>query len=312
MKLGTKKPGGALKSRRVKPASRRPRNRRVKQERKGTSALSLSTLWQFTKTACVWTGSLVLVCALGFAGYTGWQSFQSSDSLLVKTIEVAGLNRVDRPEVLTYANLQPGAPVFDINLHDTAESVRQHPWIDEVTVRRRLPDGIFIDVTEFTPGILVSMGNLYLANPEGRIFKRLSRTDSLDLPVVTGLVAAEDDAQETSNQQVLKDAIALHKKIAEHEAVMGRLEEIHYDPHLHWSIVTRHSNQEDGVLTMHLGEQPGRRLSVARQVLGQLRQRTRVPRVIWLDGQTHPERVHIRFADSGQFADSTTFTANLR
>ena len=312
MKLGTKKPGGALKSRRVKPASSRPRNRRVKQERKSSSALSLSTLWQFTKTACVWTGSLVLVCALAFAGYTGWQSFQSSDSLLVKTIEVAGLNRVNRPEVLTYANLQPGAPVFEINLNDTAESVRQHPWIDEVTVRRRLPDGIFIDVTEFTPGILVSMGNLYLANPEGRIFKRLSRTDSLDLPVVTGLVAAEDDAQEMGNQQVLKDAIALHKKIAKHEAVMGRLEEIHYDPHLHWSIVTRHSNQEDGVLTMHLGEYPGRRLSVARQVLGQLRQRTRVPRVIWLDGQTHPERVHIRFADSGQFADSTTFTANLR
>lgn len=312
MKVGTKKPGGALKSRRVKPASRRPRNRRVKQERKSSSAMSLRTLWQFTKTACVWSGSLVLLCALAFAGYTGWQSFQASDSLLVKSIEVAGLTRVDRQEVLTYADLQPGAPVFEINLHDTAESVRQHPWIDEVTVRRRLPDGVFIDVTEFTAGILVSMGSLYLANPEGRIFKRLSRTDSLDLPVVTGLVAAEDDAQEAKNQQVLKEAIALHEKISEHEAVMGRLEEIHFDPHLHWSIVTRHSNQEDGVLTMHLGEHPGRRLSVARQVLGQLRQRTRVPRVIWLDGQTHPERVHIRFADSGQFADSTTFTANLR
>ena len=312
MKLGTKKPGGALKSRRVKPASRRPRNRRVKQERKSSSALNLSTLWQFTKTACVWTGSLVLVCALGFAGYTGWQSFQSSDSLLVKTIEVDGLSRVDRQEVLAYANLKPGVPVFDINLHDTAESVRQHPWIDAVTVRRRLPDGVFIDVTEFTPGILVSMGNLYLANPEGRIFKRLSRTDSLDLPVVTGLAPSEDSTQEAYNQKVLKEAIALHEKIANHESVMGRLEEIHYDSHLHWSIVTRHTNKEDGVLTMHLGENPGRRLSVARQVLGQLRQRTRVPRVIWLDGQTHPERVHIRFADSGQFADSTTFTANLR
>ena len=274
--------------------------------------MSLSTLWQFTKTVCVWTGSLVLVCALAYGGYRGWQSFQTSDSLLVKTIEVDGLNRVAEHEVLTYANLKPGVPVFDIQLHDTAESVRQHPWIDEATVRRRLPDGIFIDVTEFTPGILVSMGNLYLANPEGRIFKRLSRTDSLDLPVVTGLKPSEDAAQESYNQNVLREAIALHEKIAEHESVMGRLEEIHHDPHLHWSIVTRHPNQEDGVLTMHLGEFPGRRLSVARQVLGQLRQRTRVPTVIWLDGQTHPERVHIRFADSGQFADSTTFTANLR
>ena len=136
------KPGGALKSRRVKPASRRPRNRRVKQERKSTSALNLATLWQFTKTAVVWTGSAVLVCGLAFAGYTGWQHFQQSDSLLVKNIEVAGIQRVAENEVLAYADLKVGSPVFDINLADCAESVRQHPWIDEATVRRRLPDGI--------------------------------------------------------------------------------------------------------------------------------------------------------------------------
>ena len=306
------KPGGALKSRRVKPASRRPRNRRVKQGRKSTSVLNLGALWQFTKTAVVWTGSFALVCGLTFAGYTGWQHFQQSDSLLVKNIEVAGIQRVAEHEVLAYADLKVGIPVFDLDLTDCAESVRQHPWIEEATVRRRLPDGIFVDVKEFTAGILVSMGNLYLANPQGRIFKRLSRTDSLDLPVVTGLSPAQNADEELRNQQILTDAMALAAKIAEHEAVMGRLEEIHYDSHLHWSIVTGHPHKDDGVLTMHLGEHPGRRLSVARQVLGQLRQRTRVPRVIWLDGETHPERVHIRFADSGQFADSTTFTATLR
>jgi len=260
----------------------------------------------------VTTGSIALLCGLAFVGYSGWQHFQQSDSLLVKTIEVGGLNRVAEQEVLAYADLKPGIPVFDINLTDSAQSVRQHPWIDEVTVRRRLPDGIFVDVKEFTPGILVSMGNLYLANPEGRIFKRLSRTDDLDLPIVTGLTPAEDNDQELHNQKILTQAMALYANIAKHEAIMGRLEEIHYDSHLYWSIVTGHPHVGDGVLTMHLGEHPRRRLSVARQVLGQLRQRTRVPRIIWLDGQTHPERVHIRFADSGQFADSTTFTATVR
>ena len=100
-------------------------------------------------------------------------------------------------------------------------------------MRRRfddvLPDGVFIDVTEFTPGILVSMGNLYLANPEGRIFKRLSRTDSLDLPVVTALSLPRMRRRKLQ-PNVLREAIALHEKIAEHESVMGRLEEIHYDP----------------------------------------------------------------------------------
>jgi cell division septal protein FtsQ len=296
----------------VKPASRRPRNRRVKQGRKSTAALNLGALWQFTKTAVVWTGSLALVCGLTFAGYSGWQHFQQSDSLLVKSIEVAGIQRVAENEVLAYADLKLGIPVFDINLADSAESVRQHPWIDEATVRRRLPDGIFVDVKEFTTGILVSMGNLYLANPQGRIFKRLSRTDSVDLPIVTGLSPAKNTEEQLHNQEILTQAMALAASIAEHEPVMGRLEEVHYDSHLHWSIVTSHSHEGDGVLTMHLGEHPGRRLSVARQVLGQLRQRTRVPRVIWLDGETHPERVHIRFADSGQLADSTTFTATLR
>ena len=301
-----------MKNRRVKPASRRPRNRRVKPERKRSSAISLTTVWQYTKTACVWTGAFVLCCGLAFAGYSGWQNFQSSDSLLVKSIEVGGLNRVAEAEVLTYADLKPGVPVFDIDLLETAKSVMEHPWIDQATVRRRLPDGVFIDVTEFEPAILVSFGRLYLADPRGRVIKALSRTDSLDLPVVTGLKPSEDAAGEALNQAILRDAIALYEKIQEHESVMGRLEEIHYDSQLHWSIVTRHQKKEDGVLTMHLGENPGRRLSVARQVLAQLRQRTRVPRVIWLDGQTHPERVHIRFADSGQFEDSTTFTANLR
>lgn len=245
---------------------------------------------------------------IAFGGYLGWQHFQTSESVLIKSIDVSGLERVSQQEVLSYSNLQIGTPVFNVALEQTAAAIRQHPWIDEVTVRRRLPDGVFIDVNEFKPAILVSMGNVYVANPEGRVFKRLAQQDHLNLPVVTGLAASESGAAEEANRRIIFQAIQLHEAISQHEASLGRLEEIHYDPHLYWSIVLRHKRMEDGVLTLHLGEHPSRRMSVARQALTQLRKRTRVPSVIWLDGETHPERLHVRFTDSRKLAAARPFS----
>jgi cell division septal protein FtsQ len=80
-----------------------------------------------------------------------------------------------------------GVPVDALSRRLTAD-----PWIESAHVHRRLPDTLVVEVTERRAAAVVDLGAAYLADDDGRVFKRadLARGEGAGLPVITGISRA--------------------------------------------------------------------------------------------------------------------------
>jgi len=131
--------------------------------------------------------------AVGGAGYAGWQFLTTSPQFAVAAIEVTGGHTLTPDAIRARIPVAIGDNVFRVD-RDAVEAVlEREPWIADATVRRRLPDTIEIEVRERTAAAVVEIGGMYLADADGRLFKR-ARVDAGEgngLPVITGITRDE-------------------------------------------------------------------------------------------------------------------------
>lgn len=221
--------------------------------------------------------------------------------LQVQHIEVQGTKRAVPQEVLAYAGVDVGAPILALRLDDIALRLRQHPWVHAAVIRRQLPNQLHIDVQEHQPRLLVSLGDLYLANEKGQLFKRFEVHDQLSLPVVTGLDREHAAKHPDATQKRIAEALGLAQALTPYEKRVGRLEELHFDADLGWSatIMPVSATQADTSAVAwraHLGHTPQARLEQLVSVIGILEKRGQQPDTLWVDNVRIPNRVQVELA----------------
>ncbi len=104
-----------------------------------------------------------------------------------KKIIVQGIKRLSYDQILKQTRLKLDMNLLSINLPLTRKRLVGHPWIKDAEVRRELPDSLFLSVTEQQPLAVLDMGQKFIMNTDGEIFKRCSLSDAQSLPLVTGL-----------------------------------------------------------------------------------------------------------------------------
>jgi cell division protein FtsQ len=110
---------------------------------------------------------LVLLVAAGFAGAL------RSPLLDVEEVRVAGGPHTPAVDVLARAGIEPGQQLVDLDLEGVGEQVAVLPWVDEVTVHRRLGGAVDIVVTERVASAIVGAGpEAVLVDREGRALVR--------------------------------------------------------------------------------------------------------------------------------------------
>lgn len=228
----------------------------------------------------------------GVGAHFGWQALCESSRLRIRGLDVKGNVRVQPRDLYRYAGIEIGDSILRADLDAAALSLRRHPWVRSARVYRRLPDRVTIELEEHIARLFVAIGDVYLASEEGRLFKRLSAGDDLELPVVTGLEGDERDEAAAVAKRV-RDAISLADAVEANSAVLGRLDELHWDADLGWSIVTRPEGY-GAPLRLHLGREPNERIRVAVGALRRLGALRIEPAVVWADGVKNPGRVHVR------------------
>jgi len=214
----------------------------------------------------------------------------SSEVLELKKFVVRGNERLPTDEILRYTGLKTGTNILDANLAQANQNLAQHPWVERVTIRRVLPDSVEIVVYEQKPALIVSMSKLYVADAKGVLFKRFSFSDQLDLPVLTGI---PEGTPLEGVEQLVREALELLDSAREQSSTFGRIDELHWDPDLFWSIVVEPTDSQQA-LTIHLGQKPLRRFPNAREAIRILDSERLIPTVLWVDGKKRPERVHAR------------------
>lgn len=118
----------------------------------------------------------------------------TSDFFATRHIDVAGNVRLSREMVLQYGGLKEGENSLAVSIAEVERKLRATPWVEEVSVKRLLPDRFVIKIKERMPTFWVHKdGVLYYANESGEAIAPVESRNFLSLPTLSVEAGAEDD-----------------------------------------------------------------------------------------------------------------------
>jgi cell division protein FtsQ len=154
--------------------------------------------WKTYLRAAMWA-------AVGLAG--AWAVFECGQFLLTspalalihpEQVSIAGTQYTQRGSVLEIFAADRGKSILRVPLDERRRELEAIPWVESAVVRRVLPNGIAVAITERTPVAFLREGsNMALVDAHGVILDRPIE-GNFDFPVVTGVgpdMPLEDRAQ---------------------------------------------------------------------------------------------------------------------
>lgn len=140
------------------------------------------TAGAFFVLACVCLLLLVSVCAVSLWLY---DRAVTSDFFATRHIDVTGNARLSRAMVLEYAGIREGDNSLALSIGRIERNLRDTPWVEEVSVKRLLPDRFVIRLKERMPSFWVQRNNeLFYANELGEPIAPVEGKNFLSLPTL--------------------------------------------------------------------------------------------------------------------------------
>jgi len=106
-------------------------------------------------------------------------------------LTIEGTRRLTKEQVARQARVHIGVNILAVNLSLVRKRLLAHPWIAGAEVSREIPSGLSIRIKEHSPLAVVDVGQKFLINHRGKIFKVWEASDPVNLPVVSGLNASD-------------------------------------------------------------------------------------------------------------------------
>jgi cell division protein FtsQ len=102
-------------------------------------------------------------------------------------IIIEGTERLSEKQVKEQADIKDKMNILSLNLFIARKKLLGHPWIEEARVGREFPNTIFIRITEHKPLAVLDLGDKFILNTSGFIFKKLESDDPEIRPIISGL-----------------------------------------------------------------------------------------------------------------------------
>jgi cell division protein FtsQ len=166
---------------------------------------------------------LLLVSLFGASAAAGVSRFLAGSLFSLQRIQVSGNRHARTEEILRAVEPWRSANLIALDLSPIARAIGVHPWVERVTLSKRLPDGLSIRVTERMPIALFREGScLWWLSGDGRPIALYDpRADSTEYVLVSG------------DRRALSDAV-------------GLLQDLRSAPHEYFSAVSEISALPDG------------------------------------------------------------------
>ena len=173
------------------------------------------------------TGLLVATAILGSLLIFGYNILISRPYFEIKEISVRGLKQLTEKDILAAAEIKSEQSLLAINTDAVIRRVAANQWVRNVYIGRELPNKLVLEVRERNPLVLVKQaGDFYLMDEEGFVFKRLGKSDEVDLPILTGI-----DLQAEAKSPLFINVMNLLKHVASSGkySYLGTISEIYLD-----------------------------------------------------------------------------------
>lgn len=233
---------------------------------------------------------LVTVSALLIAAYL---YVSNSDYFAIRQVTISGIDRVSRDEILAVSGLDLATNILTFDASEAEEALMGLPWLDKVKISKMMPDSVLVEVEEFQPKALVSLGRLYYMDANGVPFRQLLPGESPNLPIISGF--SEDDLLNPApnTRRAVEEIFWLVEALSERNDEFGleNVSEINYDTVRGLTLFTKNHGLEVKIGFGSYTEK-FRRLG---RVLAHLKQRGKYEGLAYLNLEASP-RVTVRYA----------------
>jgi cell division protein FtsQ len=131
-----------------------------------------------------------LAAALGLSGpFRVWLS--DSGSFRVNQIEVKGNELLSTRLVEKQSQIRTGVSIWDVDLKQATNLIKQNPLVEKAVVSRRFPGTIRVEIEEKKPVALVSAkGKVFCLDEHGTVMPTVPGR-AYDFPMISGLPQAD-------------------------------------------------------------------------------------------------------------------------
>lgn len=110
----------------------------------------------------------------------------------IKNIKVKNNNKISYEQIVSLSSIQINNNTFKYSKNDIKNKIKENAYIEEVKVKRLLPDVFEIEVKERTARLMLLFGNAYVyINSQGYILE--ISNENINLPIIKGYKTEEEN-----------------------------------------------------------------------------------------------------------------------
>ena len=123
----------------------------------------------------------------------------------IKDVTVTGNNKLSGEEIISLSEIRTEENIFKTSKNDIKNKIKTNPYVENVKIRRKLPDKVEIIVVERVATYMLPFANSYVyINNQGYMLEITSQ--KANLPIITGFSTAEENLHE-GERLVSKDLV---------------------------------------------------------------------------------------------------------
>ena len=167
----------------------------------------------------------------------GWQwvrtTMRHHSYFTVREVVAPSHGRIPADVLRATAGIELDASIWDVDTDAVAARLQALPWVRRARVRRSFPGRVFLDVREYRPVAILRIEDpktaaLYYVARGGRPFALVDRSETQDLPYISGLVASDLEGTAYGARSV-RAALTVLRKTRHRVGLLGELSEIQVD-----------------------------------------------------------------------------------
>lgn len=113
----------------------------------------------------------------------------------IKDVTVTGNNKLSKEEIISLSEIRTEENIFKTSKNDIKNKIKTNPYVENVKIRRKLPDKVEIIVVERVATYMLPFANSYVyINNQGYMLEITSQ--KANLPIITGFSTPEENLHE--------------------------------------------------------------------------------------------------------------------